>query len=146
MNIKTASKKLENFYEEVKGSMPLTVLPNKAVGYKDFVIRQRKDGSWDLTRLYGKRLQVLDNFNLKTTAIISARYYEINNIQQLIETKELDRLYWNAHTDSVYFKHFYAKTQDSVKKDNYLWRYELTTQKATYYKDKISSTFRTVFR
>lgn len=146
MNIKTASKKLEKFYEEVKGIMPLTVLPNKAVGYKDYVIKPNKDGSWDLTKKAGKKLYVVDNFNLKSTAIISARYHEINSLQQLIDTKALDNLYWTNHTDSVYFKHFYGKTSDPVKKDIYLWRHEITTQRATFYKDKISSAFRTMFR
>jgi len=146
MNIKKAGKKLESFYNEVKGNIPLSVLPNKAIGYKDYLIKSKKDGSWDLIKLYKTGTHVVDNFNLKSTAIISARYHEISNIQSLIETKELDNLYWTNHTDSEYFKHFYTKTQDPVKKDIFLWRHEITTQRATYYKDKISLTFRAMFR
>jgi hypothetical protein len=146
MNIKSAGKKLESFYNEVKDTMPLTVLPNKAVGYKNYLIKSKKDGTWDLVKIFKSGTHVVDNFNLKSTAIISARYHEISNIQSLIETKELDNLYWTNHTDSVYFKYFYNKTQDPVKKDNFLWRHEITTQRATFYKDKISLAFRTVFR
>jgi len=146
MNIKKAARQLEHFYEEVKGAMQLTVLPNKAVGYKDYIIRPMKDGTWELVKKYNKGIHVIDVFNLKTCAIISAKYHETNSLQYLIETKNMDNLYWTNHTDSVYFKHFYAKTQDPVRTDNFLWRHEITTQRAIFYKDKISSTFRTVFR
>lgn len=146
MNIKKATKQLEHFYEEAKGAMQLTVLPNKEVGYKDYVVRPMKNGAWELVKKYGKGIHAIDVFNLKTCAIISAKYHDTNSLQHLIETKNMDNLYWSNHTDSVYFKHFYVKTQDLVQKDIFLWRHEITTQRATFYKDKISSTFRTVFR
>jgi hypothetical protein len=146
MNIKKAARQLEHFYEEVKGAMQLTVLPNSAVGYKDYIVRPMKDGTWELVKKYNKGIHVIDVFNLKTCAIISAKYHETNSLQYLIDTKNMDNLYWTNHTDSVYFKHFYVKTQDPVRKDNFLWRHEITTQRAVFYKEKISATFRTVFR
>ncbi len=146
MNIKTASKRLENYFDEFKKAMPLTVLSNGAIGYKEYVIKPKKNGSWNLCKIYGKHLVPVDTFNLKSCAIVSAVYHEANQLQKLLETKQLDDLYYSNYQDSVFFKHFYNKTTDPVKKDNYLWRQEITTQRATFYKDKISKAFRTVFR
>lgn len=146
MNVKKYSKKLEKFYKEVKPELPLAVLPNGSIGYKNYVVKQKKDGAWELLLKYGNRFHLVETFNLKSCALLSAKQHDINNLQQLIEYKQLDNLYWNAHTDSVYFKYFYNKTTDPVKKDVMLWRQEITTQRAIFYKQKISQAFTCAFR
>lgn len=146
MNIKKYSKKLEKFYSEVKDEFKLTVLPNGSVAYRDYLVKQKSNGTWDLVKVRKSKEFVIENFNLKTCALVSAKQHFINNLQQLIETKQLDNLYWNAHTDSVYFKHFYNKSNDPVKKDTLLWRHEITTQRAAFYKQKISQAFSCAFR
>ena len=146
MNIKKSAQVLENFYEDFKDKLPLTFLPNKTVAYKEYVIRPKKDGSWQLLKKYSQSLQEVDTFNLKSVAIICARYHEANSINSYIETKRLDDQYFSNHQDAVFFQHFYKKTSDPIKKDNYLWRYDVCSQRATYYKDKISNTFKLVFR
>lgn len=146
MNIKKSARQLESFYEDFKDKLPFTLLPNKAVGYHDYIVRPNKDNGWDLLKKYPSGPSIVDTFNLKVCALICAKYHENTRIQQLIEIKEMDRQYSANETDATYFRYFYNKTTDPVRRDTFLWRYEITTEKTKFYKDKISSSFKNVFR
>lgn len=146
MNIKKSAKQLEEFYEGFKNKLPFTMLANNAIGYHDYVVRPNKKNGWDLLKQYSSGPTLIDSFNLKVCALISAKFHKNTRIQQLIEIKEMDRQYAANETDAAYFRYFYKKTTDLVRRDTFLWRYEITNEKTKFYKDKISSSFKTVFR
>lgn len=146
MNIRRAAHKLEKFYEESKDSMPLTVLKNGAVGYKDYVVKKSSDDYWELYKCFGKKFRFVEKFNLKSSAVMAAKHYDRNYIKGILEVRSLDSGYWRNHMDSVIFKDLYSRTTDSVKKDTFLWRWEITKCRADYYKQKITSAFTTAFR
>jgi len=146
MNIKKSARQLEEFYEDFKDKLPFTMLANKAIGYHDYVVRPNKTNGWDLLKKYSTGPALIDSFNLKVCALISAKFHENTRIQQLMEIKEMDRQYAANETDATYFRYFYNKTTDPVRRDTFLWRYEVTNEKTKFYKDKISSSFKTVFR
>jgi hypothetical protein len=146
MTIKQVAKKLEKFLEDVNDMMPLTILPDGSVAYKNYVIKKNKDSSWTLSRIQNQSKIFIEVFNLKSSALLAANHHRTNRIDLLIETKILDEHYWANHNDHLNFKELYKKTKDLVKRDLYLWRGELTRDRADYYRDKISNAFATSFR
>ena len=146
MTIKQAAKKLEKFLEDVNDIMPLTILPDGSMAYKNYVIKKNKDTSWSLSRIQNQSKVFIDNFNLKSSALLAANYHRTNRIDLLIEIKIIDEHYFANYSDSLIFKELYKKTKDLVKRDLYLWRGELTRDRADYYRDKISNAFATSFR
>jgi hypothetical protein len=146
MTIKQVAKKLEKFLEDVNDMMPLTILPDGSLAYKNFIIKKNKDASWTLSRIQNQSKIFIEVFNLKSSALLAANYHRTNRIDLLIEIKILDEYYWANYNDHLNFKELYKKTKDLVKRDLYLWRGELTRDRADYYRDKISNAFATSFR
>jgi hypothetical protein len=146
MNIKRAASKLAKLYEEEKDNLPLVPLNNGSVAYKNFVIKQDKQGYWAVYKSKGHRLEYLDKFNLKSSACMAAKHFDRGNIMGAIEVHNLDSGYWNNHIDSEIFKYRFKHTKDVDRRDNFLWRWELTNQRAKFYKGKITSAFTHAFR
>jgi hypothetical protein len=146
MTIKQVAKKLEKFLEDVNDMMPLTILPDGSVAYKNYIIKKNKDASWSLSRIQNQSKILIEVFNLKSSALLAANYHRTNRIDLLIETKILDEHYWVNYNDHLTFKELYKKTKDLVKRDLYLWRGELTRDRADFYRNKISNAFATAFR
>lgn len=143
MNIKKQAEKLERYLdEEFKVNLPVVVLSDKSLVYKNFKIKQDKRGYWILGRVGGN---VVDKFNLKACALIAARFYSANNLNKYNEIKNLDTEYQKNSNDSEIFKYIYKKTSDSVKKDTCLWRWEISDQKARYAKSQIVTKFKLMF-
>lgn len=146
MNIKRAASKLAKLYEEEKDNLPLVPLENGAVSYKNYIIKQDKQGYWAVYKKNNQRLSYLDKFNLKSSACMAARYFSINNIMGSIELHNLDSGYWNNHTDSEIFKYRFKHTKDTDRRDLFLWRWQVTDQRAKFYKQKITAAFSHAFR
>ena len=143
MNLKHQSKKLEVLFEqEIKHELPVALMPDGSLIFKDFKIKQNKKKTWDITRVNGFRI---DTFNLKACALMAAKLYSINRLSTYNEVKLLDQQYQNNTNDSEIFKHRYTTTTDNDKKDLFLWRWELTNNRAKYAKQQISSKFRSMF-
>lgn len=144
MNIKKHAARLEAYLEEeVKQELPVAILKDGSLGYKQFRIKQSRQGSWTLKRHGGF---LIDNFNLKACALMAAKYYSIDALAKYNEIKILDDLYQKNATDSTIFKHRYTTVKDADRKDLYLWRWELTEQRAKSAKQQIVSKFKIVFR
>ncbi len=146
MNIKKAAKNLYNFYEQAKESIPIPVLANGGVVYKDYVIKKNKKSRWAVYKKRPGTVSFVNSYNLKTSAILAANYHHSNSVNKMIELKNLDEGFWSNQTDSFIFDNLFKKTTDSVKKDNFLWRWEMTKSRAEYYKSKILSAFNSSFR
>jgi hypothetical protein len=146
MNIKRAATKLVKLYEEAKDALPLIPLSNGAVGYKNYVIKQDHRGGWSVYQSRGKRLEFIDRFNLKSSACMAAKHYNYNNIMGTKEIHMIDSGYWNNHVDSEIFKQRYKTTKDPDRRDLFLWRWEITDQRAKFYKSKITTAFTHAFR
>lgn len=146
MNIKNAAKKLAKIYEEEQKSIPLVPLSNGAIGYKNYVVKQNSKGRWCVYLVNGKHLDFIDSFNLKSSACMAAKYYYFNNIIGTQEIHNLDSGYWYNHIDSEIFKYRFKTAQSSDRRDIFLCRWELTSQRAKFYKQKITAAFTHAFR
>jgi hypothetical protein len=143
MNFKRQAKQLEIFLEEeFKKKIPLVILPDKSIVYKRYKIKQDDRGFWTITLGTG---DVIDQFRIKTTATLAAKFYDQTNFNRYNEIKSLDTQYWNNSNDASFFKYRYEHAKDIDKRDIYMWRWEQAEHRAKRYKEQISSMFKTNF-
>jgi len=143
MNFKKQAKKLESFLDgEFSQKMPVAILDDGNLLYKDFKIKQNKIGKWTLRKIKGFEL---DQFNLKACALIGARYYKSSTFDKYDEIKMLDELYFKHFSDAQIFRNNYEKTKDVVRKDTSLWRWEIASSRARYAKHQIVTKFKILF-
>ena len=143
MNFKRQAKQLEIFLEEeFKKKIPLVILPDKSIAYKRYKIKQDDRGFWTITLGTG---DVIDQFRIKTTATLAAKFYDQTNFNRYNEIKSLDTHYWNNSNDASFFKYRYEHAKDIDKRDIYMWRWEQAEHRAKRYKEQISSMFKTNF-
>lgn len=143
MNFKRQAKQLESFLEEeFKKKVPLVVLPDKSIVYKRYKIKQNKQGLWLLTLDNG---DTIDQFRIKTTATLAAKFYDQTNFNRYNQVKSLDTHYWNNNNDASFFKYRYEHATDLEKRDIFMWRWELADHRAKRYKEEISTMFKSNF-
>lgn len=139
MNYKRQAKQLESFLEEeFKKKTPIAVLPDKSLIYKRYKIKQNKQGLWVMGLQGG---DAIDQFRIKTTAALAAKFYDQTNFARYNEVKTLDTHYWNNSNDAVFFKYRYEHTKDLDKRDIFMWRWEQAESRSKHYKEKISAMF-----
>ena len=91
MNFKRQAERLEQYLEaEFKDTLPIAVMANGSVVYKNFKIKQNKRGNYSLYRIGGN---FIDKFNLKACALMAAKYYSVNSLTPYNEVKDLDNNY-----------------------------------------------------
>ena len=143
MKFNRSAKRIESFLEEeLKKKSPLLVLPNSDLIYKTFRISRNKLGQWDLRHATG---DLIHTFRLRATAALAAKYYHSVDFQKYNEIRIIDAQYWNNTNDSVFFKHRLKNTTEPDKRDLYLSRWEITANRAKYYRDEISRKFKLSF-
>ena len=144
MNITRQAEKLEKFLdEEFAKNVPLLVLPDKSIVYKTYKIKQNKQGDWDLRQ--AKNNDFVDKFKTKTAALIAAKFYHYSNFKRYHEIKHLDASYWANSQDAVIFKYRVNTTKDADRRDIYLWRFEITNDRAKNIKSQITQMFKSNF-
>jgi hypothetical protein len=143
INIKQAAQELNNMLTEAVASKGVFVpVKQDLLQYKNYFVRKEKDGSWTVLFVNDRGIKyVLANTFLKISAFSIAKLHEKRNVNAIDEIKNADKNFEINYTDSVYFKHTYKNTDDSVKKDTALWRYEIVSEKAKLAKQKIDNTF-----
>lgn len=143
MNFKHQARELENYLEHnFQKNMPLALLPNGNIAYKDFIIKKTKQDKWELSRVKGNPLDI---FNLKTCAILGAKFYSVGNFSKYNELKVLDSFYFKHQVDSEIYKKRHDQTHDYALKDMFMARLSESKQQADYAKEKIISKFKAVF-
>jgi len=144
MNFKRQAEKLEKFLEdEFKKTIPLAVMPDNSIVYKNYKIKQNKQKTWDLK--YLKTGDLISQFRTKTSAILAAKFYDKNQINNFNDIKNLDLGYWNSSLDSNFFQEKLKTTKDLEKRDLFQCRFELTRSRAAKYKDELSRMFKANF-
>lgn len=142
MNFKKQAEKLESLLEEELKKIPLIVISDTVLAYKNYKIKKNKAGFWSLYNPHG---DLVYKFRMKTTAILAAKFYERTNLQKYNEVKILDSQYWHSKSDASLFEYRYKNTKNTDKIEIYLCRWELAKQRSMWLKDEISSMFKTNF-
>lgn len=146
-NIKSNKKAIKelagHFDKELQAHLPVTLLPNGILTYKDYYIKQLDSKNWGLFRLYNKEL--VDQYFLKTCALMAAKAYSTTNLDRVFKIKRLDNRYWANYSDSVVFKNNLKLVKDFDRYQVLLTRYNHSEQQAKNYKQEISKMFRWSF-
>jgi hypothetical protein len=139
MNFKKHAEKLEKLMEEeFNKKVPLLVVNKNYLLYKNFKIKKNKLENWDLI---SPSDQIIGTFKLKVNAALAAKFYDKNQIINFKEIKDLDTKYWSNATDSMVFRERYNKSKDTIKKDIYISRWDITKTRTEQYKTEISKLF-----
>ena len=131
-----------HFEEDLKSALPITVKKNGDVLYKDYTVEKNSFENWSLLN-QGK--SQIEQFFLKTSAIMAAKAWDRNDMQRFHSIKALDTNYWTNYTENLVYKKNIKKAKDFDRFMILLNKLEDSELKATYFKDEISKTFKRSF-
>jgi hypothetical protein len=144
-NKRKIAKQLENFLEEeLQKNIPVSVLPDKSIAYKNYRVKPKADGSFDL-HYGGIGFERLEKFNLKACALMAAKRHDRVQMEGFKEIIDLDRKYWSNYADTKYFEQKIKITKDIEKYCILHSRLDLSKHRAENYKEKIQSLFKMSF-
>ena len=133
----------EQFSHELDTQLPVNVLPNGDLVYKDYVVRQTSVGNWNIHSIKSKDL--IDQFYLKTCALMAAKAYNNVKLERYSQIKELDNKYWASHSDNLLYKKNIKNAKEFDRFLVLLNKLEDSEQKAEHYKEEISKMFKWSF-
>jgi hypothetical protein len=139
-------KNLDKIYEEIKEAFPLYLNKDGSVRYENYEIKKTANVGWKLTRSYGCFSSDLGVFNLRSSALLAAKFHKFNQIKHMLDISMLDQSYWKHYSDSMIFDHLYNKSSDRDRKQLYLWRLGESRSRSLFFKKKIYDKFHSVFR
>ena len=90
-----------HFEEDLKSALPITVKKNGDVLYKDYTVEKNSFENWSLLN-QGK--SQIEQFFLKTSAIMAAKAWDRNDMQRFHSIKALDTNYWTNYTENLVYK------------------------------------------
>lgn len=130
----------EHLEREVEQQINVAKLPNGAVGYKHYLIKQTANETWGLYS--SKTKDMIEQFYLKSTALIAAKHWDTCNMLGLQTVKQLDRQYWSNHVESMLCRQSMPKTKDFDRYLILLNKLEQSDFLTQHYKDEISRMFK----
>jgi hypothetical protein len=140
---KVVKELASHFETELNQKLPVSIRPDGSVVYKDYYIKTKKNGNW---ALYDVRTRdQIDEFFLKTCALMGAKAYYQTNIEKFLEIKRLDSSYWANQCDNLVFRNNIKKVKDFERYLILLNRLEETELQMTHFKDEISRMFQWSF-
>jgi hypothetical protein len=142
-NIRVIKHLAEQFSVELDKKLPITVLPNGGILYKDYLVKEMKSGNWGVYNY--KQNSLVEQFYLKTCALMAAKAHASTNLSVFIEVKQLDNRYWANHCDFVVYKNNIKTAKDFDRYLVLLTKLEESQLKEAYYKEAISNKFKWSF-
>jgi hypothetical protein len=141
---KFAIKELAKYFDlELQRYLPILILPDNELSYKKYIIRQLPNENWGV--INSLNFDIIEEYFLKSCALMGVKYYDANNLRQCSIIKDLDRLYWNRHIDTIIFNHSLSVTKDKIKRDILANKLENSELAANHYQNRISNMLRWTF-
>jgi hypothetical protein len=131
------------FEAELNKSMPVTVRKDGSLLYKNYVIEQNNNNNWALYHAGSNKS--IDEFYLKTCALMAAKAYQSTNLNRYFEIKRLDNKYWASYSDNQVYKKNIKTAKDSERFMILLNKLEDSEVQATHFKEAISRMFKWSF-
>lgn len=128
---------------EVQSNLPVSVLPDGSVVYKNYLIKLSNAGKWGIYNIENKHL--VEQFFLKTCAIMAAKAYDRIDIRKFLEIKQLDNKYWSNYSDTLVYKNNITKTKNTERYLILLNKLEHSDLLAKHCKAEISRMFKWSF-
>lgn len=131
------------FDQELQTTLPLSVLPDGSLLYKDFLVKQLDNTYWGVYNILTKDL--INEYFLKSCALIAAKEYNNRHYEKYYAVKFLDSKYASVTNDATVFKHNIDLTTDNDKYHILLTRLEESMSLSQYYQQLILRLFRQSF-
>ena len=131
------------FEAELNKSMPVTVRKDGSLLYKHYVIEQNNNNNWAL--YHAGSNESIDEFYLKTCALMAAKAYQSTNLNRYFEIKRLDNKYWASYSDNQVYRKNIKTAKDSERFMILLNKLEDSDVQATHFKEAISRMFKWSF-
>ncbi len=140
IRIKELAKDLTS---EFGKTLQLTVLADGSIAYKDYIVKKTTKSNWAILNRRNKMF--VEEFYLKTCALLAAKAYYQVNLEKFQEIKRLDTLYWANYTDSIVFQNNIKTAKELERFLILLNRLEESNLRKQYYQDEISRMFKWSF-
>ena len=131
------------FEEDFKNTLPINILPNGNIVYKQYTIKTNQQGDWIITK--PSVIDPIGSFYLKTSALMAAKAYDRNDLNKMFEIKQIDTEYRNNHTASLIFANNIKKAKDFGRYVVLLNKLEYSQERTEHFKEKISKMFKWSF-
>ncbi len=132
------------FEKELSQLIDVTILPNnKGIKYKHYLITRLPNNNYGLFDLRSN--DFIDQFYLKSSALMSAKAYHQNLMLKYSEIRTVDRNYWASESDILVYETRIKTAKDIDRYLILLDKLENTRFKNKDYKDTISKMFRWAF-
>ena len=133
----------QQFEQELNKSLPIAIQPDGSVVYKTFYIKQQANGNWGVHHI--KTHDLVEQYFLRSCALMAAKAYDKVNIERFIEIKRLDNRYWAHHADYEIFKTNIKKAKDFNRYLILLNKLEHSETQLKHYREEISRMFKGSF-
>jgi hypothetical protein len=144
-NKKQVVKELaEHFQNEFDRKLPITMLPNGGgMIYKDFLVKQSSNGNWGMYNY--KNQTLIEQYFLKTCALMAAKAYSTTSLDKFFEIKRLDNNYWSNYCDNQVYRNNIKTAKEFDRYVILLNKLEDSEYKTQHYKEEISRMFKWSF-
>ena len=141
--MKISKEQYRMMEQELLNELPIKVNGN-VITYNNYIIKQDKQGYWDLYANFNG-LDLVNKFYLRISAVMAAKQYEKCKMQEFNSIVSMDSHYSKLHNDIQHFRYQMKKTNDTIKKDNYLFRLQECYLKLANIKQEIEKMYRASF-
>lgn len=129
--------------QQLLKEVPIKIV-NNVVTYNNYVIKQDKQEYWNLYANFNG-LDLVERFYLRISAVMAAKKYEKSYMREFKLILSMDQQYAKLENDILHFRYQMKKTNDIVKKDNYLFRLQECYMTISVIKEQIQQMYRTSF-
>lgn len=137
-------KEFANYFDqELQTTLPVSVLPDGSLMYKNFLVKQLDNTYWGVYNVVSKDL--INEYYLKSCALIAAKEYNYKHYARYHAVKLLDSKYASATNDTNVFKHNIELVTDNEKYEILLTRLEESSTISQQYQHMILKLFRQSF-
>ena len=140
---KVIKEQATQFEEDFKKTLPIAILSNGNIVYKQYIIKSNEQGDWVITK--PSVIDPIETFYLKTSALMAAKAYDRNDLNKMFEIKQMDTEYRNNHTASLIFANNIKKAKDFGRYVVLLNKLEYSQERTEHFKEKISKMFKWSF-
>ena len=131
------------FDKELETNLPVAVMPDCSLVVGHFQVKKLAPNKWAIICISSK--DAVDEFFLKSCALIAAKARAKNNFTVLLEIKQLDRLYFSHKNNVSVFEHSIEQRENADRVEILTTRLEHELHLLSVCRDKIESMFRSHF-
>lgn len=143
MALKRTIKELANYFDqELHQILPLKVLANGSLIYKNHFVKKLHNNNWGVFNVLSNDLK--EQYHLKSCAVMAAKAFNNKNYNRCNELKLLDNNYWSNYNNSLLYKNILPSVSDE-KYQIILTKLEESIYQVDTSKNKIYKMFKHTF-